>query len=156
MSSTTAVFVVNSRLVQRFVRMVNAQVVTHVSTKAASDAALACTPRRFPLTEAVLRLDLSRSAVPAQVLLRGSTEGARPLSAPHRRNHRPRYARRSHELRAKGESMTPLRVAVLLLGCFVLLSVSALAQSEPFTIGMRDACDPGTFSSPINAAGPGT
>jgi hypothetical protein len=52
--------------------------------------------------------------------------------------------------------MTPFRVAVLLLGCFVLLSAAALAQSTPFTIGMRDACDPGTFSSPINAAGPGT
>jgi hypothetical protein len=52
--------------------------------------------------------------------------------------------------------MTPFRAGVLLLACFVLLSTSALAQSEPFTIGMRDACDPGTFSSPINAAGPGT
>jgi len=51
--------------------------------------------------------------------------------------------------------MTPLRVAVLLLACFVLLSTSGLAQSEPFTIGIRDACDPGTFSSPVNAAGPG-
>ena len=50
-----------------------------------------------------------------------------------------------------------LRVAVLLLACFVLLSASALlSQSEPFTIGIRDACDPGTFSSPVNAAGPGT
>jgi hypothetical protein len=48
--------------------------------------------------------------------------------------------------------MTPLRVAVLLLGCFVLLSVSALAQSTPFTIGIRDACDPGTFTA---AVGPG-
>jgi hypothetical protein len=44
------------------------------------------------------------------------------------------------------------RVAVLLLGCFVLLSVSALAQSTPFTIGIRDACDPGTFTA---AVGPG-
>jgi hypothetical protein len=51
--------------------------------------------------------------------------------------------------------MTPLRIAVLLFACFVLLSASALAQSDPFTIGIRDACDPGTFSSPINAAGPG-
>ena len=50
--------------------------------------------------------------------------------------------------------MTPLRV-LSILACFVLLSLSALAQSEPFTIGMRDACDPGTFSSPVNAAGPG-
>src|SRR5579864_5200477 len=25
-----------------------------------------------------------------------------------------------------------------------------------FTIGIRDACDPGTFSSPISAGGPGT
>ena len=52
--------------------------------------------------------------------------------------------------------MTALRVAVLGLACFVLLSSSALAQSNPFTIGIRDACDPGTFSSPIKAAGPGT
>jgi hypothetical protein len=52
--------------------------------------------------------------------------------------------------------MTPLRVAALLFACFVLLSASALAQSQPFTIGMRDACDPGTFSSPIKAGGPGT
>jgi len=51
--------------------------------------------------------------------------------------------------------MASPRVAVLLV-CFVLLSASALAQPTPFTIGMRDACDPGTFSSPINAAGPGT
>src|SRR5438445_3164754 len=50
--------------------------------------------------------------------------------------------------------MTPLRV-LSMLACFVLFSLSALAQSEPFTIGMRDACDPGTFSSPVNAAGPG-
>ena len=50
--------------------------------------------------------------------------------------------------------MTPIRV-LSMLACFVLLSLSALAQSEPFTIGMRDACDPGTFSSPVNAAGPG-
>jgi hypothetical protein len=51
--------------------------------------------------------------------------------------------------------MTLLRVAaLLLLACFVLLSASALAQSV--AIGMRDACDPGTFSSPIKAGGPGT
>jgi len=52
--------------------------------------------------------------------------------------------------------MTLLRLPVLLLACFVLLSASALAQPEPFTIGIRDACDPGTFSSPISAGGPGT
>jgi hypothetical protein len=52
--------------------------------------------------------------------------------------------------------MTRLRVVVSMLAGFVVLSASALAQSEPFTIGIHDACDPGTFSSPINAAGPGT
>jgi hypothetical protein len=52
--------------------------------------------------------------------------------------------------------MTSPRIAVLVIACFVLLSASALAQPTPFTIGMRDACDPGTFSSPVNAAGPGT
>ncbi len=49
--------------------------------------------------------------------------------------------------------MTPVRVAVLLLACFLLLSASAQAPSEPFTIGIRDACDPGTFTA---AVGPGT
>jgi hypothetical protein len=49
--------------------------------------------------------------------------------------------------------MIPLRVALLLLACFVALSALAVAQSEPFIIGMRDACDPGTFTA---AAGPGT
>jgi len=48
--------------------------------------------------------------------------------------------------------MTPLRIAVLLLACFVPLCVSGFAQAPPFTIGMRDACDPGTFTA---AAGPG-
>src|SRR5262249_29987344 len=51
--------------------------------------------------------------------------------------------------------MTTLRAAFVLLACFVLLSALALAQ-DPFVIGIRDACDPGTFSSPIHAAGPGT
>lgn len=51
--------------------------------------------------------------------------------------------------------MTSIRVAVLLLACVVLFHASALAQ-DPFVIGIRDACDPGTFSSPIKAAGPGT
>jgi len=41
--------------------------------------------------------------------------------------------------------MTPFRQAALLLACFVLLSALALAQSEPFTIGIHDACDPGTW-----------
>jgi len=49
--------------------------------------------------------------------------------------------------------MTPLRVAVLLLACFALLSASAIGQSEPFTIGIHDACDQGTFNA---AVGPGT
>ncbi len=49
--------------------------------------------------------------------------------------------------------MTHTRVAVLLLACFVLLSASALAQPQPFTIGIRDACDPGTFNANV---GPGT
>ena len=49
--------------------------------------------------------------------------------------------------------MTRLCVAALLLACFVALSASAPAQSEPFTIGIRDACHPGTFNA---AAGPGT
>jgi len=44
--------------------------------------------------------------------------------------------------------MTQARVAVLLLACSVLLSTSALAQS-PFTIGIRDACDPGTFNANV-------
>jgi len=44
--------------------------------------------------------------------------------------------------------MTQTRVAILLLVCFVLLSASALAQS-PFTIGIRDACDPGTFTASV-------
>jgi len=52
--------------------------------------------------------------------------------------------------------MTSPRIAILVIACFVLLSASALAQSTPFTIGIRDACDPGTFSSPVNAAGPRT
>jgi hypothetical protein len=51
--------------------------------------------------------------------------------------------------------MTTLRAATMLLVCLGLLSALALAQ-DPFVIGLRDACDPGTFSSPINAAGPGT
>jgi len=49
--------------------------------------------------------------------------------------------------------MTQPRLAVLLIACFVLLSASALAQSQPFTIGIHDACDPGTFNA---AVGPGT
>jgi hypothetical protein len=51
--------------------------------------------------------------------------------------------------------MTPLRLrhAALLAACFILLSALALAQSEPFTIGIHDACDPGTFNA---AVGPGT
>lgn len=40
-----------------------------------------------------------------------------------------------------------------LLTCLVLSSVSALAQSEPFTVRMLDACDPPTFNK---AVGPGT
>jgi hypothetical protein len=38
---------------------------THVATKVPSDAALACPARRFALTQAVLSIDLSRSAVSA-------------------------------------------------------------------------------------------
>jgi hypothetical protein len=49
--------------------------------------------------------------------------------------------------------MTLLRRAGMLLACFVLLSALALSQSEPFTIGIRDACDPGTFTANV---GPGT
>jgi len=49
--------------------------------------------------------------------------------------------------------MILLRRAALLLACFVQLSTLALAQSEPFTIGIHDACDPGTFTA---AVGPGT
>ncbi len=52
--------------------------------------------------------------------------------------------------------MTTLRAAALLFACFVLLSAWSVAQPQPFVIGIRDACDPGTFSSPINAGGPGT
>jgi hypothetical protein len=48
--------------------------------------------------------------------------------------------------------MTRVCVAVLLLAYIVVLSASALAQSEPFTIGIRDACDPGTFTANV---GPG-
>ncbi|MCI0351695.1 MAG: hypothetical protein L0Z53_19925 [Acidobacteriales bacterium] len=47
--------------------------------------------------------------------------------------------------------MNPHRCVTLLLACFVLFSASVLAQ-EPFTIGIRDACDPGTFTA---AVGPG-
>ena len=49
--------------------------------------------------------------------------------------------------------MTQARTVGLLLACVVLLSALALAQSEPFTIGLRDACDPGTFNANV---GPGT
>jgi hypothetical protein len=49
--------------------------------------------------------------------------------------------------------MTRLRQAALLVACFILLSTLALAQSEPFTIGIHDSCDPGTFTA---AVGPGT
>jgi hypothetical protein len=49
--------------------------------------------------------------------------------------------------------MTLLRRVAMLLGCFVLLSALALSQAEPFTIGIRDACDPGTFTANV---GPGT
>lgn len=49
--------------------------------------------------------------------------------------------------------MTQFRSAGLLLTFAVLLSALALAQSQPFTIGMRDACDPGTFNANV---GPGT
>jgi hypothetical protein len=47
--------------------------------------------------------------------------------------------------------MTPLRLrhAALLAACFILLSALALAQSEPFTIGIHDACDPGTFNAAV-------
>jgi hypothetical protein len=48
--------------------------------------------------------------------------------------------------------MTRLCVAVLRGACFVVLSAFALAQSEPFTIGIHDACDPGTFTANV---GPG-
>jgi hypothetical protein len=48
--------------------------------------------------------------------------------------------------------MTQFRAVCLLLACVVLLSALALAQSQPFTIGMRDACDPGTFNANV---GPG-
>ena len=48
--------------------------------------------------------------------------------------------------------MTLLRAAVFPPLCYVLLSVLALAQS-PFTIGIHDACDPGTFTANV---GPGT
>lgn len=44
--------------------------------------------------------------------------------------------------------MTQVRLAVLLLACSILLSASALAQ-QPFTIGIRDACDPGTFNANV-------
>ena len=49
--------------------------------------------------------------------------------------------------------MTQARVKASLLVSFLLLSALALAQSQPFTIGMRDACDPGTFTANV---GPGT
>jgi len=49
--------------------------------------------------------------------------------------------------------MTQARAVGLLLACVVLLSALALAQSQPFTIGMRDACDTGTFNANV---GPGT
>jgi hypothetical protein len=40
----------------------------------------------------------------------------------------------------------------LLLACLVAFSASTVAQSDPFTIGIRDACDPGTFTANV---GPG-
>src|SRR5689334_18409603 len=48
--------------------------------------------------------------------------------------------------------MTLLRAVVFLLLCYVLFSVSVLAQSA-FTIGVHDACDPITFNANV---GPGT
>ena len=49
--------------------------------------------------------------------------------------------------------MTQTRVvAILLLACSVLLSASVLAQQQPFTIGMRDACDHKSFNKNV---GPG-
>lgn len=54
--------------------------------------------------------------------------------------------------------MGPHRFAafpVLLLSAVGLLSAPDTAQLQTFTIGIHDACDPGTFSSPIIAAGPG-
>lgn len=51
--------------------------------------------------------------------------------------------------------MSVQRTAVFLalFACFILLSVSANAQSGTFTVGIRDACDPATFNAVI---GPGT
>jgi plastocyanin len=49
--------------------------------------------------------------------------------------------------------MTHARTVVLLLACSVLLSVIALGQSQPFTIGIRDACDHKSFNHNV---GPGT
>jgi hypothetical protein len=43
-------------------------------------------------------------------------------------------------------------MAIKPVACFVLFSASSLTQSQPFTIGIRDACDPGTFTA---AVGPG-
>jgi hypothetical protein len=40
-----------------------------------------------------------------------------------------------------------------LLTCFSLLSLSAAAQSAPFVVGIRDACDPPSFNKTV---GPGT
>jgi len=69
--------------------------------------------------------------------------------------HPPTFSGGTRAMKHKEDSpMTTLRVAVLSLACFFLLSISVPAQSGPFTIGIRDACDPGTFSSPIKTAGP--
>ncbi len=49
--------------------------------------------------------------------------------------------------------MTSPRPLTFLLAFLVLLSALTVAQSSPFVIGMRDACDPGTFTANV---GPGT
>jgi hypothetical protein len=36
-----------------------------------------------------------------------------------------------------------------LFACFVLLSISSFAQSAPFAVGIRDACDPPTFNENV-------
>jgi hypothetical protein len=45
-------------------------------------------------------------------------------------------------------------VTVITLFAALAAPTRPLAQS-PFKIGIHDACDPGTFTSPVNAAGPG-
>src|SRR4051812_28651495 len=55
--------------------------------------------------------------------------------------------------RKGGFSMTHVRVVILLFACAIVLAAPAWGQTEPVTIGIRDACDHFSFNHNI---GPGT